>query len=78
MVKNETTQFKDEEGNVLSEEQRKELLSLLEQCIKSHEQSPGDIVDTYYGTNDSTNETIVIRLYENYVEINQIIYTIPS
>ena len=78
MVKNETTQFKDEEGNVLSEEQRKELRSLLEQCIKSHEQSPGDIVDTYYGTNDSTNETIVIRLYENYVEINQIIYKIPS
>lgn len=74
-VKSETTQLKDEEGNVLSEEQRAELLALLDQCTKSDEKSRGDIVDTYYCTN-STNQTIVIHVYESYVEIDHTTYVI--
>lgn len=77
MIEDEQNLLDDETGVSLSSEERKELLSLLKQCVKTTKEADlGEINHTYYLVDNSVTNTTKIVIYDSFVKINEDIYKI--
>lgn len=75
MVESKDTILTDSDGNVVSEEERDELLTTLKKCVKTDQTpDPSTASQIYYCEGE---DTLKISVYSSYIEINQVLYRIP-